>query len=385
MTAAAVAPGSAARRVCFFGTYAREHTTTLVLRQALLSRGCEVVECHVPLWEETRDKMPAYFGARSLARLAAGYARRMARLARALRRQPFSDVFIVGFNGQLDVLALRLLRRGARILFAPLVTISETLIDDRRVYSPGSLMGRAVRQIDRLSLRLADRILIDTEAHRHYLIGEHRVPPERVACWYLGADREVFRPIAPRPRAQMLRVLFFGQFLPLHGIDTIFRAIATLAQDDAYEFTIIGTGPERARASEIALGSAARHVRFVDWVPYPELGRLAAEADVCLGSFGTSRKAEMVIPNKVFQAAAVGRPVVTAETPALREVFRPGEDIVACRAGDSASLAGALRSLRSDDLRLRIASRAQRLMSTRFSAAEQSARLAAAVHPLVDL
>jgi hypothetical protein len=44
---------------------------------------------------------------------------------------------------------------------------------------------------------------------------------------------------------------------------------------------------------------------------------------VVLGIFGAGRKAAMVVPNKVYQAAAVGRPLVTRDGPALREVLTP--------------------------------------------------------------
>ena len=51
-----------------------------------------------------------------------------------------TPVAIVGFNGQLDVLLLRLLtlRYGPRIVYAPLVSVTETLIDYRPGQNPES-------------------------------------------------------------------------------------------------------------------------------------------------------------------------------------------------------------------------------------------------------
>jgi glycosyltransferase involved in cell wall biosynthesis len=55
-----------------------------------------------------------------------------------------------------------------------------------------------------------------------------------------------------------------------------------------------------------------------------------------------------VIPNKVFQALACGTPVVTADTPAARELLADGESALLVPPGDPDSLADALRRLAAD-------------------------------------
>src|SRR5205085_2991351 len=120
-------------KVAFFGTYNRAHSANRIVAAALRAGGHEIVEIHEPLWERTRDKHAGYFSPASLVRLAAQWLRSAWRLARTWHRSGGAAVAVVGFNGQLDVLLLRMLalRHGPRIVFAPLVTLTETLVDDR--------------------------------------------------------------------------------------------------------------------------------------------------------------------------------------------------------------------------------------------------------------
>ena len=55
-----------------------------------------------------------------------------------------------------------------------------------------------------------------------------------------------------------------------------------------------------------------------------------------------------MIPNKAFQALACGAPLVTADTPAVRELLSDGESALLVPPGDPAALAAALRRLASD-------------------------------------
>ncbi len=365
-------------RACLFGTYTSTHPANRLLVHALTAAGCELSICHEPLWERTRDKMASFFGVRSLARLGVAYAAAARRLARRWREMTPPDFVVTGFNGQLDVLlARRLMGRRGRIVFAPLITLTETLVDDRRVYRRGGMKARLARRLDRRTLRAADLVLLDTEAHRDYVF-EYVEPRASTATIYLGAE-SIFTP-GPEPvRApgDPLQVLFYGQYVPLHGANTIVEAAALLGPGSRIEFTMIGTGPERAAAEELA---EARHsadrIRFEDWAPYETLPDRLRAADVVLGIFGTTRKARIVIPTKVYQAAATGRPIITGESPAIREVFTPGTHLLTVPRGDPGALAQALRQLRDDPgRRYVLGGAAARLLAQELDYAAQGARL----------
>jgi glycosyltransferase involved in cell wall biosynthesis len=239
------------------------------------------------------------------------------------------------------------------------------------VFPPGGARARLLRALDRASLRAADLVLADATAHADYL-ATLGVPRDRIATWHHGVEPE-FETLEPRPRVAR-RVLFYGRYLPLHGIDTILEAAIRLG--DRADFVLAGDGPERPRMEALAARLGSR-VTWRDEIPHRELPAELSAASVVLGVFGAGAKAAMVVPNKVYQAAAAGRPLVTRDGPALREVLEPGVHCLACPPGDPAALAEAVRTLLDAPAaaeRLGAAARAHVLAD--FGAAGGAARLA---------
>src|SRR3989440_664360 len=161
-----------------------------------------------------------------------------------------------------------------------------------------------------------------------------------------GAEERVFQ---PGWRAEgPFTCLFVGKLIPLHGLETILEA-ARIAPE--LPFRLVGSGQLEAQLE--------RRPANVEWVPWVEYELLSGKLHRCgcaLGIFGTSPKASRVIPNKVFQALACGAPVVTADTPAARELLADGESALLVPPGDSAALATTVRRLADDDgLRQRLA------------------------------
>lgn len=359
-------------RACLFGTYNRTHTANIIYAAAVRAAGYELVEIHEPHWESKRGKDVAYFSPLGLLINGLAWLRAAFRLARRWFASGGAEVAVIGFNGQLDVLLLRMLtpRYGPRVVFAPLVSLTETLVEDRGVYRRGSLAASALRALDRLTCRLADVVVVDSHAHRRYFAQELGVDESRLMVCHLGVDNVAFGSLAPQPadRAEpdQLEVLYFGEYLPLHGLDIVVDAVGRLSTRRDLRFTFIGTGEQRVRYEPLLRATRAK-LEFVNWVPYAELGSRIARADIVLGVFGSSAKAHMVIANKVWEAAAEGRPIVTLDCPAIREVFTDGEDIVLAPA-DGATVAAAIRRLAEDgELRARVGAAARELIAARFN------------------
>ena len=296
----------------------------------------DVQEEHVSVWDDVRHGWAV--GPTGALRLAAAEARLFARRPHAF------DAFLVGYPGHLDLPAARRAARGQPVVFNPLVSLADTLVADRGRFRPGSLAARTLEAIDRRAFRSADVVVADTEAHGRFLAelaGLGEVP----VC-FVGAEERLFR-AAWRP-PDRFTVLFVGKLIPLQGVETILQAARLAAE---IPFRIVGSGQ-----LEGLLTGAPSNVEHIAWIEYERLPGELQQAGCALGIFGTTGKARRVIPNKAFQALACGTPLVTADTPAARELLVDEESALLVPAGDPGALAEAIRRLAADpDLAQRIA------------------------------
>jgi glycosyltransferase involved in cell wall biosynthesis len=161
--------------------------------------------------------------------------------------------------------------------------------------------------------------------------------------------------------------LFVGKLTPLHGLETILAA-AGLAPE--ITFRVIGSGQ-----LESLLATRPGNVDWVPWVEYEDLPAEFQAAGCALGIFGTGAKAARVIPNKAFQALACAAPLITADTPAARELLAEGRDALLVPPGNPVALAEAIRLLaRDEEVRARIGAAGRRTYEEHADEATLGAR-----------
>ncbi len=390
-------------RICFFGTYERDYPRNRTLVDGLRQAGWRVLECHVPLWEKERDKTGRYLAPFSLVlraiELKLAYLRLLLKYLFTVGRY---DVMLVGYIGHFDMPLAWLLTRFPRrpLVFSPLVSLYDTLVDDRRSIAEGTPTSRFLRWLDRQTCAKADLVLLDTDAHIDYFVDTFKLPRKRFSRVFVGAlepnalegmsgsvvSEGLSGPVAPeglsgpdRSGDTPFRVLFVGKFIPLHGLPFIMEAANRLKDVPNIVFHFVGTGQLTDEIHETARRLNLENVRFTDWIPYERVHRFLQGWGVCLGIFGTSGKAARVIPGKVFVALSAGKAVITADSPAIRELLTDGESALLCRRGDPEALAGAIRRLHGDRELLRnIAEGGHRVFRDRVST-EQIGRTASIV------
>ena len=322
-------------RILCWGTYDTSKPRARILISGLRQAGAEVTECHVDIWGDVVDKSQIRGFVRQFA-LAVRWLLAYPPLVWRLIRAEKPDLILVGFPGILDVLiAAPLARlRGVPIAWDMFMSIFDTVAVDRKLVSRDGLAGRLLHRLEASALRRCDFVFMDTRAHAKRIEALFALPRGCIGAVWVGVEKAHFttEPIMPVrvPRishTEPLRVLFYGQFIPLHGIEVIIGA-ARLTQDKPVAWRLIGTGQETGRIEHMLLEQPLANVDWHKWVNYSALHNEIAEADVCLGIFGQSEKAASVIPNKVFQIVAMSKPLITRDSEAIRELLDSGPPCV---------------------------------------------------------
>lgn len=314
-------------RILCWGTYDTGKPRARLLLKGLRDNGVEVEERHANIWEGVADKSQLR-GIRHKLAIVLRWLGCYPRLIWQLARAPRPDVLLIGFPGVLDMLVAAPIARlrGIPVAWDMFMSLYDTVVEDRRLLRSSGLAARLLHAVEGFALRRADFVFLDTQAHARRVEKLFGFSAGSMGAVWVGAEADFFQAAASAPTAQAapagqpLRVLFYGQFIPLHGIETIVRA-ARLTRGEAIEWQVIGKGQESERIARLIDEQPLPDLRWDSWVDYNQLpGRIAA-ADICLGIFGTSEKAASVIPNKVFQIVAMGRPVITRDSSAIREML----------------------------------------------------------------
>ncbi len=330
-------------RVLFCGAWddGPGYPRTTSLAAAVAAAGCEVRECRVEGLGAQKQRLlrqpwrwPAHWWRQQ------GRRRRLGERLRNELQEARPRCIVVPYPGHRVVQDVRR-TTDLPIVLDLFLSAYDTVVEDRALVRPGSLAAQWLAGLDRRACAAADLVLLDTPENAAYVAELTGLPAERFA-WLPVSDPAA--PAAPAPWPArgdgVLRLLFFGTGVPLHGLSTLLLAVASVPR---VHLTLVGgTGHERAEAQRLLSGRLRLEPQFVD---RQRLAELLDESQLVAGVFGASGKAQRVVPWKVVHALAAGRPVLTADTPAVCRWLDGSGAVFLAPADDIGGLAGALRRL----------------------------------------
>lgn len=200
---------------------------------------------------------------------------------------------------------------------------------------------RLLEKIELFLYREAARVVALTPAFKENLV-RRGIPGEKIQVVPNGVDLEYFR---PGPGREDLRdslgargktlVSYIGTVGMAHAVDKVVEAARCLREDGRFQFLILGDGAEWDRIRRLVRQWALDNVRVLPAVSREDVVDYYRITDLFLVTLRDRELFRTVIPSKVFEAMAMGIPIVCAVDGQCRSlveeagagVFVPPEDV----------------------------------------------------------
>ncbi len=220
---------------------------------------------------------------------------------------------------------------------------------------PG-LLTRTLYLLERINYRLAGTVSTISEGMRAKII-EKGVPKQKTMLFRNWANDSF---IQPGSRLTALReewglspdhfvVLYSGNLGRKQGLESLLASAAMVADMPGIQFVIVGNGAEQAELVSNAARLGLSNIQFRPLQPLERLSELLATADV---SVIPQKRAvtDIVLPSKLSNILASGRPVVAASPPTsdLAQILREGDCGILVDPEDAGQMAAGIRRLASD-------------------------------------
>jgi glycosyltransferase involved in cell wall biosynthesis len=275
---------------------------------------------------------------------------------RAYRRERFALVQVHSLPDFLVFAALPLRMVGVPVILDLHEAMPE-FFRTRFARAANPFTHRLLLLQERASIAFSTAVLTVNEAAADRLLGLG-VPAAKVSIVRNAPALARFDPEAHANRPFALdgtiRLLYTGALTPTYEVDVALRAMALIRErrpDMAVRLDVYGRGDSEPdlRAQATALGLADR-VAFHGRIPLDDVPRAIAAADIGLAPTRLDRYTEMTLSTKVFEYAAMGKPVVASRLPMVERTF-PAGSVATYRPGDAEAMAAAILGFIDDPAR----------------------------------
>lgn len=228
----------------------------------------------------------------------------------------------------------------------------------------------------------AARFTVTCTEHNREHLATLAAPGTAVERVHHGIHLGRFRPRPAPPERTM--ILGVGRLRPKKGFDLLVRACAELAASGHdFECRIVGYGPEQARLKAlIEQSDLSDRVRLLGKLTRDEVIEQYAEATMVVQPCRITDDGDRDgIPNVLFEAMAMERPVVTTPISGIPEVIVDGENGCLVLADDPTALASTMAVLLDDpDRRRELGTRARATVARSFTVDRSAEQIACRLH-----
>lgn len=248
--------------------------------------------------------------------------------------------------------------------------------------------GLATRFLEWMERRMylsADQIVTVGHGYREQIAAKVPVG-DRITVVMNGVDTDVFTP-RPADEEFLAKWGLSGKFVcsyagtigMAHGLEVVIRAAQFLKDQERRDiaFLIVGDGARREElqrlATEQGLGDL---IVWTGRMSRDLMPTVLASSDACLVHLRKTELFETVVPSKIFETMAMGRPIIMGVRGESRQIVMDAQAAIEMEPESEVDLVNALTRLADNlELRSRLSSSAREYVTTHYHRDRQALRM----------
>lgn len=187
--------------------------------------------------------------------------------------------------------------------------------------SPDHVVARLLRMVERTSARWADHVL-GTQIFNKQILEKSGIPSSKISVVLNVPEENVFHHLSSLSTDNgNFRLITHGSLLERYGVQTLIKAVPLLTEEiPGLEVKVVGEGEYQPQLEKLAQSlGIANYIDFTGWVPFEEVPSHITQAHIGIVTILTEKNP--MLPNKLFEYLASGKPVVVAATPIIKAYF----------------------------------------------------------------
>jgi colanic acid biosynthesis glycosyl transferase WcaI len=220
----------------------------------------------------------------------------------------------------------------------------------------GSMPIRGLRAVAGFLYRSCQHIVVVTPAFREDLVSMWAMPSEKISIVENGVETDLFTPDGGGDAAKSALglqgrfvVSYIGTLGLAHGLSTVLQGAAQLqATLPEIVFLFVGEGADKERLVSLARDGGLSNVLFLPQQPRKKIPSIIRASDLCLVPLRKADVFKTVIPTKMLEFMACGRPVILGVDGQARKVLEEAQAGVFVEPENQAALTQEIKLLYQD-------------------------------------
>jgi len=275
-------------KICFFGTYDKKYSSNKIILDGFKKNFIKVLEINNDI-RITPLNNSNHLAILNLIKRLWIKLSLIPLIFKNLSKIKKCDAIYVGYPGHIDILISYPLAKllGKKLIFYPCIILYITFTEDVNLFTKDSIYAKLLKIYERFIYKLPDLIYT-----------------------YSGVKN-----------SKNLNVVYYGLYSPLHGVEHIINAAKILKNQKNVKFLMVGDGQTFDQNYKLAKKNKLKNVIFYKDATEDNAKEILNSGHLFLGHAQKSPTVFRTLPNKVYQGLALGKVVITADTPASRGVF----------------------------------------------------------------